>query len=506
MKISSSIPGVSLVALLLSFPACSDGGDGKGSSPSPTSTNTSPATATATPTPTPTSTPTVPAVPDTVPDFASASFSNPTQIDNPFFPLVPGTTRAYLGETEDGAEIDIVETLDETREVAGVTARVVRDRVFADGLVAEDTRDFHAQDDGGNVWYMGEEVDNYEYDDEDELIEITHEGAWEAGEDVAETGMIARPGYQMEASPMPGDLYHQEYYPGVAEDMAEVLALDVPVTLDDGSAYTCLQTRDFTPLEPDVNEHKLYAPGIGVIREEHVESEERNELVGIFQTGPDSIPDFAAATFSDPTEIDNPYFPLVPGTTFTYEGETEDGLETTVVEVLEETREVAGVTSRVVRDRVYLEDLLIEDTHDWYAQDDEGNVWYMGEEVDNYEYDDEDEQSEVTHEGAWEAGKDVAGLGIDAVAGIVMKASPSARESYRQEYYPGGAEDLAFVVRLDATLEIDGETVCEDCLQTLEWNPLDPGVLEYKFYSSGVGVVAETVLGTDEVAKLESVD
>lgn len=507
MKTSSSVLATVALSLLVfvSF-GCNGDDNGGGASPSPTPTGattpTAAFTATAQPTPTPSRAPTVPPIPDTVPDFDPASFTNPSQIDNPFFPLVPGTTRAYLSETEDGAETIIVEVLNETREVAGVTSRVVRDRVFLDGLLVEDTHDWYAQDDDGNVWYLGEEVDDYEYDDEDELVEITHEGAWEAGEDVAGTGTIARPGYQMKADPSPGDLYHQEYYPGEAEDMGEVLALDAPVTLSDGAAYTCLQTRDFTPLEPDVNEHKFYASGVGVVLEEKVGEDEKAELKGTFLTGPETIPAFNAAAFSSPTRIDNRFLPLVPGTTFTYEGETEDGIETTTVEVLEETREVAGVTCVVVRDRVLLDDLLIEDTHDWYAQDNDGNVWYMGEEVDNYNYDDEDNLIDITHEGAWEAGEDVAGLGATAIPGITMKAQPSVGASYRQEYYPGGAEDMAVVVRLDAVVEIDGERICDDCLQTLEWNPLEPAALEYKFYAPGVGVVLETPLGSDERVEL----
>jgi hypothetical protein len=157
----------------------------------------------------------------------------------------------------------------------------------------------------------------------------------------------------------------------------------------------------------------------------------------------------------------------------------------------------------IVRDRVSVDGLLIEDTRDWYAQDDAGNVWYLGEDVDNYNYDDEDNLIDVTHEGSWEAGRDVAGLGVNALPGFVMRANPRRGESYRQEYYPGGAEDLAFVVRLDATLEVDGATVCEGCLQTLEWNPLEPAVLEYKFYRAGVGLVAEQKLGADELVELQ---
>jgi hypothetical protein len=218
-------------------------------------------------------------VPDSVPDFDSATFTNPTRIDNPYLPLVPGATRTYIGQTPDGEERTVVEVLDETRVVAGVTCRVVRDRVYVNDILVEDTHDFFAQDDAGNVWYMGEEVDNYNYDDQGGLIDITHEGAWKAGEDVAGLGTIARAGHAMRAAPTAGDTYHQEFYEGEAEDMAEVVALNVDVTLGDGASYSCLQTRDFTPLEPGVNQYKYYAPGVGLVLEETPDGGERSELV-----------------------------------------------------------------------------------------------------------------------------------------------------------------------------------------------------------------------------------
>ena len=224
----------------------------------------------------------VPQIPDTVPDFEAATFSNPTQIDNNFLPLEPATVRTYRAETADGTERTVVEVLDETKVVYGVTVRVVRDRVYLNDVLVEDTHDWFAQDDDGNVWYMGEEVDNYEYDVDGNPLPLNHDGAWEAGKDVAGVGEIARPGHVMKASPMVGDLYHQEYYPGEAEDMGEVVALNVSVTLADGTTYTgCLQTRDFTRLEPGVAEHKYYAPGIGLVVEEKVGGGERAELVSI---------------------------------------------------------------------------------------------------------------------------------------------------------------------------------------------------------------------------------
>jgi hypothetical protein len=220
-------------------------------------------------------------VSDTVPGFEAGTFTNPTLIDNVYFPQVPGTKRTYVKETDEGIERVVEEVLDETREILGVECRIIRVQEFLNDILIEDTQDWHAQDDDGNVWYMGESVDNYHYDEQGALIDITHEGAWEAGKDVADLGTTARPGYIMLAAPVPGEVYSQEYYEGEAEDIAEIVALNVSVTLADGTTYTCLQTHDFTPLEPDADEYKYYAPGVGLIAEEPLEGGERVELVAV---------------------------------------------------------------------------------------------------------------------------------------------------------------------------------------------------------------------------------
>lgn len=443
-------------------------------------------------------------VPDTVPSFDADDFSDSSKVDHPYFPLPVGFTTVYFGDTEDGAEVTVVEVLDQTREVYGVQARVVRDRVLVDGLLLEDTHDWFAQDDDGNVWYMGEEVDNYEYSDADEVGSVDHEGSWEAGKDVADIGVTALPGYQFLAMPKPFDLYHQEYYPGEAEDMAEVLDLEVDVTLADGWKTAALKTRDFNPLEKHSDEYKYYAEGIGVVREETPDGSENADLVGIYRQGASQVPSFDVDNFSNPTDIDNSYLPLEPGTVWNYEGETEDGTETTVVEVLDEVRKVAGLDCVVVRDTVYVDDVLIEDTHDWYAQDDDGNVWYMGEEVVNYEYDDNGDLVDTDDEGSWETDVDVADVGEIAAPGIVMMAEPVARTSYYQEWYPGEAEDMGFVVATGVSVTLPDGTEYDDCLQTLDWAPLELDALEYKFYAPGVGLVIERTVDGEEETVLVS--
>ena len=192
------------------------------------------------------------------------------QIDNQYLPLTPGTTLIYEGETEDGMERIEVEVTHETKDILGVTCIVVRDTVRVDGELVEDTYDWFAQDKDGNVWYFGE--DSKEYEDG----EVDPAGSWEAGVDGAKPGII------MKASPQVGDAYRQEYYEDEAEDMAEVLSLNESVSVAYGLFDNCLQTQEWTPLEPDVVENKYYAPGIGVVLEVTVVGEsERVELIEV---------------------------------------------------------------------------------------------------------------------------------------------------------------------------------------------------------------------------------
>ncbi|MBU0533148.1 PepSY domain-containing protein [Candidatus Micrarchaeota archaeon] len=189
--------------------------------------------------------------------------------------------------------------------------------------------------------------------------------------------------------------------------------------------------------------------------------------------------------------VNNPYFTLTPGETFIYESETEDGLERIEVFTTNETRQVLGVTTIVVWDRVWLDGDLIEDTKDWYAQDSEGNVWYFGEETQELVA-----GQVVNTKGSWEAGVD------GAKPGIIMKANPQINDSYRQEYYQGEAEDMADVLALGESVDVPFGSFT-DCLKTSDWTPLDPGNVEHKYYCSEVGGVAlEVVLEDNETVQL----
>ena len=194
-------------------------------------------------------------------------------VTHPLMPLSPGSTWTYSGETEDGTETVVVEVLEETKEILGVTCTVVRDTASLDGEVVEDTYDWFAQDVDGNVWYFGEISFNYE---DGEIVDV--EGSWKAGVDGAVPGIV------MKAAPAVGDVYRLEFLLGEAEDWAEVLALDAVATVPFGGERTgLLKTLDASTLEPDALEHKYYAPGIGFILEVKPETGERLELVDFQQ-------------------------------------------------------------------------------------------------------------------------------------------------------------------------------------------------------------------------------
>ncbi len=191
-------------------------------------------------------------------------------IDNPWYPLTPGIKLIYEGETEDGLERIEVYNTKETKIIMGVTCTIVRDTVSIGGELFEDTYDWFAQDIDGNVWYFGE--DSKEYEDG----KWNPEGSWEAGVDGAYPGII------MFAKPIVGVSYRQEYYEGEAEDMGAVVSMGESLTVPYGSYDDLLVIRDWNPDEPEVVEHKYYAKGIGVIKEEVIRGDpEHVELVDI---------------------------------------------------------------------------------------------------------------------------------------------------------------------------------------------------------------------------------
>ncbi len=196
------------------------------------------------------------------------------------------------------------------------------------------------------------------------------------------------------------------------------------------------------------------------------------------------------------TTIDNPFFPLIPGTKFIFEGQTADGFERIEVLVTHETRQVMGIQAVVVRDTVTIDSELVEDTYDWYAQDLEGNVWYFGEEVKDYA-----NGEVVSTAGSWEAGVN------GALPGVVMWADPQMGQEYRQEYYAEEAEDMGKVIAVGQSITVPYGSF-SDCIVTEDWTPLEPGYMEQKTYCSGVGTVKNEYVqggsGSQELIVIET--
>ncbi len=217
-------------------------------------------------------------------------------------------------------------------------------------------------------------------------------------------------------------------------------------------------------------------------------------------------PDFADLAFVDPASEPNPYFPLVPGNEWRYVGETDDGLEIIEVTVLEQIKMIEypadserEIACTVVQDVVWIDDEIVEDTFDWYAQDEYGNIWYMGEISRNYE-----DGELVDIEGSWKAGAE------SAKPGIVMYADPQEDDFYRQEFALGDAEDMgAFESIGDVEVIIEDENGVElfafrdNILVTRDFTPIEPDVLEYKYYSPGIGLVLEEDPDSGEMVKLD---
>jgi len=194
-------------------------------------------------------------------------------------------------------------------------------------------------------------------------------------------------------------------------------------------------------------------------------------------------------------EIDNQWWPMAVGSRWVYrETDSEGTVQKVVVTVTDRTKRIAnGVEARVVHDVVTEEGVPTEVTDDWYAQDADGNIWYMGEDTTEYE-----NGKPVSKAGSFEAGVD------GAQPGIIMPADPQSGMTYRQEYYEGEAEDVGAIVALGEQAEVPAGHY-EDVLMTKDTNPLEPKVLEFKFYAPGVGpVLATSVSGGSDREELLS--
>jgi hypothetical protein len=185
---------------------------------------------------------------------------------NALFPLPIGARWIYEAATAAGVERIEVSVEREPHAVWGTQARVVRDTVYLAGALIEDTRDWYAEDGAGNIWYLGEDTHEYQAG-----VEVCACGSWTAGVGGA------LPGVNMLAHPQVGDVYRQEFSAGEAEDLADVIAVDATVEVRAGRFTGCLQTRDRSAIDPELDEMKYYCPGVGNVLVE--EGDIRVELV-----------------------------------------------------------------------------------------------------------------------------------------------------------------------------------------------------------------------------------
>jgi hypothetical protein len=194
------------------------------------------------------------------------------RVDNPWFPLRPDTTDIYRGVKDGQPSRDVFTVTGKTKIIQGVRCTVVRDRLYLRGRLEERTQDWYAQDKAGNVWYFGEATAAL---NPDGSVKST-EGSWQSGVDGARAGIF------MPAHPRPGQSGLQEFYKGHAQDHFRILSLAAHVRTPATSSNAALLTKEWTPLEPGVVDHKLYVRGIGTVLEQTVKGgDERNTLISV---------------------------------------------------------------------------------------------------------------------------------------------------------------------------------------------------------------------------------
>ena len=246
---------VTLIALLLAAATAACGGGKASREPAAAPSGTTAAQSSQAPT----QTSRAPTQASTLPHGGEPVHLDPARftarIDNPWWPMTPGNRWVYRETDAQGNQQRIEVTVtNQTKRILGIDARVVHDVATTNGQVQEDTYDWYAQDDRGNVWYMGEDTKEYQ----NGKVTST-EGSWQAGVDGAQPGIL------IPAHPKPGMAYRQEYYKGQAEDGAQVLSLGRRAKVPYGVFGNLVITKEFTPLEPGVVEHKFYAPGVGQV-------------------------------------------------------------------------------------------------------------------------------------------------------------------------------------------------------------------------------------------------
>ncbi len=205
------------------------------------------------------------------PSISPLDFS--TTITNKYFSLPVGKKLVFEADTKDGLEKIEIEMTGETKVIEGVTTLVYLDTVYLNGQLHEITKDYLAQHKNGDVWYFGEDVDNYENGKIKD-----HAGTFIHGQNGAKAGIW------MKAEQKVGDSYRQEYYKGEAEDMRDTVAVGLTVTTKLVTYKDCVKVYDWTPLDKKSREHKYYCPSVGaLVLNENLETGKRAELIKVIK-------------------------------------------------------------------------------------------------------------------------------------------------------------------------------------------------------------------------------
>ena len=404
------------------------------------------------------------------------TFSNPTEITNEYLPFVQGGRWIYEG-TKEGKPylVEVAVTKDtKTVEWNGNTtdALVLRHRGWVEGVLIEEAFDYYAQGDDGGVWYFGEDVDNFE---NGKLKD--HGGSWLAGE------RGALPALLMPGNPSVGQVFFSEDIP--QRDIVErdkVLSLSQAAETPDGSVDNGLLLG---ATQPDgTTERKIFVPEVGEVLARSEEGEVR-----LVQRLEDNAESATEQSFSDPTNVDNPYFGVSGVDYHLYFGVDEGEPLRTEVVPTGETKSIGWAGDKT--ETVVLQFLetsnrdLLEIAVDWFAQDDRGNVWYFGENVWNYE-----KGRVADMHGTWIAGS-------DGPPGMIMPAEPTLGRRFNPENIPGLVFETVDVASTNAKYTLPTGKHFPNAIELHE--TLDDGTEEFKKYVPGYGNVTAKVPGVETV-------
>jgi hypothetical protein len=456
------------------------------------------------------------------PDIEMAAFSSPTDINNTYFPLEPGLQYVYEGFTRQDSQKrphrKTVTVTELTKEVAGIETVVTYTEDYSDGEILEAEIAFYAQDDDGNVWFMGEYPEVYA------AGEVLEAQAWITGIDDAQAGIV------MPAEPEVDRLsYAQGWGPDLSwTDRRRIVALGQEVCAPAGCYGDVLVAEEFSQEQPDATQVKFYAPEVGEIKVGWSESLELISLTELTQealveihsaaleleasalvrskevyamTGPIKYPLEPTAVaefwtldpdnFIDSTVINNVWMPMQPGTRWVHEGTALDDEGNSIIRrieftVTDLTKEIAGVQTVVAWIVDYTDDEVVEKEIAFYAQDNDGNIWYLGE------YPEEYDGGEFVAAQPWIHGIE------DARAGIKMLADPKPDvPNYYQGWGP--AVDWSDFSQVDQV----GQETCvpvgcfQDVLVIAESSLGETNAYQLKYYASNVGEVRVDWRGED---------